>query len=435
MNEFIRANLTKPSNEKLAKFLNLSESGVRKRINEQPELFAENLRDYRITVSPFIPISDYNIVKDTNYTIDNIIEGKIPGVINKDDTFLVPSVLDDMLITFEELKKFHECCVISLANFKGGVGKTSTAVNIATTLSFFGARVLIVDFDIQGNTTSMFDLYRDKLPAVKEKERQTKKIDIDLALSNKLEELYDFENSDFKYTIVDLLAAIQKENIKDMINESIINLNDKVNTIGRLDIIPNASNIENALKFEDIEKYLRNYGNTNKVLDSVLSHVKDNYDFIIIDTPPSISLPLRMSTMATDYFILILTPDKLSKDGIAPFLVPIELNKATYLEEKKKEITVIGGILNKYQKISKSQQVNKDSIFNDLMVTTENAGLGNARLFDQYIKLDNVLNEAQNQTGSVLVYNPTHELVRDYFNLTQEIMDSIIIDKMSKQGA
>ena len=260
MNEFIRANLTKPSNEKLAKFLNLSESGVRKRINEQPELFAENLRDYRITVSPFIPISDYNIVKDTNYTIDNIIEGKIPGVINKDDTFLVPSVLDDMLITFEELKKFHECCVISLANFKGGVGKTSTAVNIATTLSFFGARVLIVDFDIQGNTTSMFDLYRDKLPAVKEKERQTKKIDIDLALSNKLEELYDFENSDFKYTIVDLLAAIQKENIKDMINESIINLNDKVNTIGRLDIIPNASNIENALKFEDIEKYLRNYG-------------------------------------------------------------------------------------------------------------------------------------------------------------------------------
>ena len=142
-----------------------------------------------------------------------------------------------------------------------------------------------------------------------------------------------------------------------------------------------------------------------------------------------------MSTMATDYFILILTPDKLSKDGIAPFLVPIELNKATYLEEKKKEITVIGGILNKYQKISKSQQVNKDSIFNDLMVTTENAGLGNARLFDQYIKLDNVLNEAQNQTGSVLVYNPTHELVRDYFNLTQEIMDSIIIDKMSKQGA
>ena len=276
-----------------------------------------------------------------------------------------------------------------------------------------------------------------KIPRLnlKEKERATKKIDIDLALSNKLEELYDFENSDFKYTIVDLLAAIQKENIKDMINESIINLNDKVNTIGRLDIIPNASNIENALKFEDIEKYLRNYGNTNKVLDSVLSHVKDNYDFIIIDTPPSISLPLRMSTMATDYFILILTPDKLSKDGIAPFLVPIELNKATYLEEKKKEITVIGGILNKYQKISKSQQINKDSIFNDLMVTTENAGLGNARLFDQYIKLDNVLNEAQNQTGSVLVYNPTHELVRDSFNLTQQIMDSIIIDKMSKQGA
>lgn len=165
----------------------------------------------------------------------------------------------------------------------------------------------------------MFNLYRDKLQSVKDKEIQTKKIDMDLATSNKIDELYDFDNSDFKYTIVDLLASIQKENIKDMAEEAIINLNDKVNTIGKLDIIPNASNIENALKFEDIEKYIRNYGNTNKVLDDILSLIKDEYDFIIIDTPPSISLPLRMSTMATDYFIILLTPDKMAKDGIAPF--------------------------------------------------------------------------------------------------------------------
>lgn len=434
MRNFIVGNLSKPTNEKLGKFFEMSESGIRKRINEQPELFADNLREYRIANSPFISLDDYNIAKETSYTISDIENGKIPAILNKEGTYLVPTILDDMLVTFNELKKYNVCNVLSLANFKGGVGKTSSVINLATSLSFFGARVLIVDFDIQGNTTSMFDLYRDKLPSVKEKERATKKIDMELALSNKLEELYDFENSDFKYTIVDLLGAIQKENINEMINESIINLNDKVNTIGKLDIIPNASNIENALKFEDIEIYLKTYGNTNKVLDDVLSRVKDNYDFIIIDTPPSISLPLRMSTMATDYFILILTPDKLSKDGIAPFLVPIELNKQTYFNEKKKEITVIGGILNKYQKISKSQQANRDSIDEDLLITTENAGLGNAKLFSQHIKLDNVLNEAQYQTGSVLVYNPTHDLVRDYFNLTVEIMDSILIDKMSKEG-
>lgn len=430
--ELIVGNLAKPSNVNIGKIFNITEAAIRYRQNNSPEEFEDNIRKYRMAKAPFIPLDDYNIEMKTKYTKEDVLSGKLPGILNKNSNVLLPTCLDMILTGFNELKKFNGCNVISPANFKGGVGKTSTVVNLATTLSFFGAKVLVVDFDIQGNTTSMYDLYRYKLKSVVEKEISTRKIDMDLALSSKLEELYDFERSDFKYTIVDLLANIQKEDIKDMVKESIINLNDKVNTIGRLDIIPNASNIENALKFEDIEKYLRNYGNTNKVLDDVLSLVKDEYDFVIIDTPPSISLPLRMSTMATDYFIILLTPDKMAKDGIAPFLVPIEMNRATYLKEKGKEITVLGGVLNKYQKNSKSQQANKNSIDEDLQITTENAELGSARLFEQYIKLDNVLNEAQYQTGSVLVYNPTHELVRDYFNLTLEIIDSIVIDKMSK---
>lgn len=430
--ELIIGNLAKPSNGNIGKVHGVAESTIRYRQNTSPEEFKDNIRKYRMAKEPFIPIDDYNIEMKTKFTKEQVLDGSIPGILNKDGTVLIPTCLELLITGLYELKKLGGCNVISPANFKGGVGKTSSVVNIATTLSFFGAKVLIVDFDIQGNTTSMFDLNRDKLESVKEKERQTKKLDMDLAFSNKLDELYDFNKSDFKYTIVDLLAAIQKDNIKEMVNESIINLNHKTKTLGRLDIIPNASNIENALKFEDIEKYLKNYGNTNKVLDDVLSLVKENYDFVIIDTPPSISLPLRMSTMATDYFIILLTPDKMAKDGIAPFLVPIEMNRATYLKEKGKEITVIGGILNKYQKNSKIQQVNKTSIDEDLQVTTENAELGSARLFNQHIKLDNILNEAQYQSGSVLVYNPTHELTRDYFNLTAEIIDSIIIDKMSK---
>lgn len=432
--DLIIGSLAKPTNGSIGKICNVTEAAIRYRQNNSPEEFEDNIRKYRMGKSPFIPLDDYNTEMKTKYVSEDVLNGTIPGILNKDGSILLPTTLNDMLSALKELDKFKGCKVISPANFKGGVGKTSSVVNLATTLAFFGKNVIIVDFDIQGNTTSMFDLYRDKLESVKEKERTSRKIDMDLAFSNKLEELYDFERSDYKYTIVDLLAAIQKDDIKEMVNEAIINLNDKVNTIGRLDILPNASNIENALKFEDIEKYLKNYGNTNKVLDDVLSLVKENYDFVIIDTPPSISLPLRMSTMATDYFVLLLTPDKMAKDGIAPFLVPIEMNRATYLKEKGKEITVLGGILNKYQKNSKIQQANKSSIDEDLLITTENAELGNARLFEQHIKLDNVLNEAQFQTGSVLVYNPTHELVRDYFNLTLEIVDSIIIDKMSKEG-
>lgn len=420
MGNFIEANLTKPSNEKIGKYFNIHESTVRKRIKESPELFDSNLIDYRMAKMPFISIDDYNTAKGTKYTIDNVLNMEIPAVLNKDGSYLIPTVWEELKIAKEEIKKFPGCNVISLSNYKGGVGKTSSLINISTALSLAGFDVLVVDSDIQGNTTSMFDLYREK-----------RSKSIDLQVTN-IEELYDIENSDFKYTIVDLMAEVGNDNIESMAKESIVNLNSKVPTIGKLDIIPNASNIENALKFEYIDKLLVNYGNINQALDEVLSYVKEDYDFILIDTPPSISLPLRMSIMATDYFILILTPDKMSKDGIAPFLVPIEMHRKTYRKEKGKDITVLGGILNKYQKNSKIQQANKDIIDEDLTATVGNSELGSANLFDQIIKLDNILNEAQYQTGSALIYNPTHELVRDYFNVSLEILERIVIDKMSK---
>lgn len=413
--------LTKPTNEKIAKFLGLHESTVRHRQKNAPEAFEENLRDYRMAKAPFIPLADYNKVKETNFTEQDVLDGKIPGILNKDNSVLIPSTLEEVLFSINQLKQiFIGSNVISLSNFKGGVGKSSTAINLATALSFFGLKVLIVDLDIQGNTTSMFDIYRYKKDA---------KVDLQI---HKIDELYDLEKSDFKYTIVDLMAEVENDNIESMVKEGIVNLSDKVKTIGRIDIIPNACNIENAMKFEDIDKLLKTFGNTNKALDEVLSYVKDDYDFVIVDTPPSISLPLRMSIMATDYFIIALTADKMAKDGIAPFLVPIEMHKKAYKKEKGKDIVVLGGILNKYQDNSNIQRNNKEFIDNSLLVNTSKSDLGEAKLFDQIIKHSNVLNEAQYETCSVLVYQPTNEIVRDYFNLCLEIIDKIIVDKMSK---
>lgn len=420
MSNLIQGVLNKPTNDKLSKFLGIVESTVRYRQKNQPEEFEAELRKYRMEKSPFISLEDYNLENNTNYKDEDVLNKVIPGILNsKDGSVMLPTNLEEILFALKNLKQFGGSNVISLSNFKGGVGKSSTAINVATVLAFFGLKVLIVDLDIQGNTTSMFDIYRYK---------KDNKVDLQI---NKIEELYDLVKSDFKYTIVDLMADIENDNIESMIKEGVINLNHIVKTVGRLDIIPNSCSIENALKFEDIDKHLKTYGNTNKVLDEVLSYVKEDYDFVIIDTPPSINLPLRMSILATDYFILALTADKMAKDGIAPFLVPIEMHKKAYRKEKGKDIVVLGGILNKYQDNSNVQRNNKEVIDQTLLVNSEKSELGEAKLFNQVIKQSNVLNEAQYETCSVLVYQPTNEIVRDYFNLCLEIVDSIIISKMS----
>ena len=419
MNDFLEDTLKKPSNQKLGKFLGIHESTVRKRMKETPEIFKQNLRDYRMSEVPFISLEDYNLEKGTNYTVEEIEQGKIPAIKSKDE-YLIPTIWDDFKMSMNELRMFPDSNVISMSNFKGGVGKTSTAINVATSMSFLGLDVLIVDFDVQGNTTSMFDLYRHKRNNF-----------VDLSIT-KIDELYDVENSDYKYTVFDLIAEVENDDIEEMVKSSTVNLGDKINTNGRFDILPSSSNIENALKFEEVQTTLSRYGNVNKALDEVLSYIKEDYDVVIIDTPPSISLPLRMGILATDYFVIALTADKMAKDGIEPFLIPIQMNSKAYKKEKGKDITILGGILNKYQKNSRIQRTNKDIINNDLLATIENSRLGSADLFEQVIKLDNILTEAQYEFGSALVCNPNSTLTRDYFNISIEIIDRILIDKIQK---
>jgi len=421
--------IIKPTNQKMGKVLGgdepLHESTVRSWQRNSPDLFEEKLLEYRKIKSPFISQEDfYKINNDQNKLIsmEQLINKDIPAILDKENNILVPINFLDILKYIEEIRSFYSCNVVSIANFKGGVGKTTTAVNISTILSFYGFNVLIVDFDIQGNTTSMFDIYRYK-------KNPNKKPDLSII---DLEQIYDSERSDFKYSIVDLLCEIENDNIKDLIKKNIVNLNDRVKVRGRFDMLPNDSSIENALKFEDIETKLKTYGNINQVLDEALSHVKHNYDFVIIDTPPSIKLDLRMAVLATDYFIVALTPDKMAKDGIASFIVPIEMNSKSYRKLKGKDIVILGGIMNQYQSNINIHRLNKDLIEEELINTVMNSDLGETSLFKQFIKIDNVLKESQTDMGAVILYDPTNELVRDYFNLVDEIIEKILIDKYSK---
>lgn len=142
---------------------------------------------------------------------------------------------------------------IAIANQKGGVGKTTTSINLSATLAEKGKKVLVIDTDPQGNTTSGFGLDKNEL-----------------------------EN-----TIYELL--IGQADVEDVLIKNVV--------VG-LDIIP--ANVDlAAVEIELIDMEEKEY-----ILKNAIEKIRDNYDFIIIDCPPSLSM-LTINAMTTANTVLV----------------------------------------------------------------------------------------------------------------------------------
>lgn len=146
--------------------------------------------------------------------------------------------------------------VIAIANQKGGVGKTTTSINLSAALAERGKKVLVIDTDPQGNTTSGFGLDKNEL-------------------ENSIYELMIGECS--------IDEAIQKNVVEDL---------------DGVDIIPSNVNLA-AVEIELIDADQKEF-----ILREAISKVKDNYDFIVIDCPPSLSM-LTVNAMTTANTVLV----------------------------------------------------------------------------------------------------------------------------------
>lgn len=163
---------------------------------------------------------------------------------------------------------------IAVANQKGGVGKTTTAINLSSCLAEKGKKVLAVDMDPQGNMTSGLGVDKNSV-----------------------------EN-----TIYDLM--IGEVNINDVVQENILE---------NLDIIPTSIDLSGA----EIE--LLDEENKEYILKNAISEIKDNYDFIIIDCPPSLSM-LTINAMTTADSVLVpIQCEYYALEGLSQLIHTVEL--------------------------------------------------------------------------------------------------------------
>ncbi len=143
--------------------------------------------------------------------------------------------------------------IIAIANQKGGVGKTTTSINLSAALGAKGKKVLVIDTDPQGNTTSG----------------------------------YGIDKNELDYSVYDLMLG------ECSVHDCIIK-----NVIENVSIIP--SNVDlSAVEIELIGKEQKEY-----ILKKEIDYIKDMYDFIIIDCPPSLSM-LTINSMTTANSILV----------------------------------------------------------------------------------------------------------------------------------
>ena len=248
--------------------------------------------------------------------------------------------------------------IVAFANQKGGVGKTTTCVNLAAYIAAMGKKVLVVDLDPQGSATSGlgFEMNKD------------------------LKTIYDLISGD---TAID-------EVIQPTLLEG-------------LDLIPSSLDLSGA------EVEMVHMPQREKIIKGILDNIKDRYDFIMIDCPPSLSLITVNALTACNSVIIPMLCEYYSLIGITQLMNTIRLIKF----HLNPTIDVEGVVM--------TMKDNRSNLTKQ--VSDEILKFFGKKVYITYIPRNIRLAEAPSHGEPILLYEPDSKGAESYLSLAEEFLN------------
>lgn len=242
--------------------------------------------------------------------------------------------------------------VISISNHKGGVGKTTSAINIGAGLNKLGKKILLIDLDPQANLSQS------------------------LGLTDQERNIYGALRGEYKLQPIPVLKG--------------------------LDLIPSTLDLSGA------EVELSGEAGREYILRELLEPVRNSYDYILIDSPPSLGLLTINSFTASDEVYIPLQAQYLALQGLAKLTEVIDKIKKRLNKELK-----VGGVI--------VTQYDSRKVLNRDVASTIEAHF-KAEVFKTKVRDNIALAEAPAQGVDIFRYNSKSFGAIDYLNLSKEIL-------------